>query len=92
MLELLEMLKIDKSISTTAFDERLLQYLEGARAEIVRMGYTFSDPLTVAEMQIIVSLAGFKWENRAEPNMVHAMPRHIEWEVHCMVLGQKARG
>lgn len=91
MLELLEMLKIDRSISTTAYDERLLQYLERAQAEITLEGYTFQGTLTVKEMSIIVALAGFYWDNRTYGNMNQTMPRSIRYELNNMILAQKMK-
>lgn len=91
MLEMLEMLKIDRSISTTAYDERLLQYLERAQAEITLEGYTFQGNLTVKEMSIIVALAGYMWETRNNPNMTQAMPRFIRFELNNMIFSQKMK-
>lgn len=62
--QMIAMLKIDLGISTTVYDERLGQYLDTAKAEIIREGVTFPETLTVDDMQLIVMYSAWMWRRR----------------------------
>jgi hypothetical protein len=85
------MLKVDLGISTTAYDERLGQYLDSAKAEIEREGYTFPSTLTAADMQMIVRYAAWRWGQRKDAlGNPGAMPRDIRWTLNNAIFSQKA--
>lgn len=86
--QMITMLKVDLGISTTVYDERLGQYLDSAKAEITREGYTFPETLTVDEMQAVVTYAAWQWRRR---DTMEGMPRMLRWMLNNMILGQKAR-
>lgn len=88
---MLVMLKTDLAISSTAYDERLGQYLASAKAEIIREGYTFPETLTVADMQMIVRYAAWRWGQRKDAlGNPGAMPRDIRWALNNAIFSQKA--
>ena len=86
---MLVMLKVDLGISTTAYDERLGQYLTSAKAEIVREGVTFPDTLTVDDMQLIVSYAAWMWNKR---DSTDGMPRMVRFMLNNRIMSQKMGG
>lgn len=82
--ELLTMLKIDCGITTTAFDERLAQYVETAEAEITREGATLAD--TASDSQLIVMYAAWLWRKR---DTGEGMPRMLRYAINQRVFSQK---
>ena len=82
--ELLAMLKIDCGITTTAFDERLAQYVETAKAEITREGATLAD--TASDSQLIVMYAAWLWRKR---DTGEGMPRMLRYMLNQKVFSQK---
>ena len=82
--ELLTMLKIDCGITTTAFDERLAQYVETAEAEITREGVTLAD--TASDSQLIVMYAAWLWRKR---DTGEGMPRMLRYAINQRVFSQK---
>jgi len=82
--ELLTMLKIDCGITTTAFDERLAQYVEVAKSEITREGATLAD--TASDSQLIVMYAAWLWRKR---DTGEGMPRMLRYALNQKVFSQK---
>ena len=69
------LLKTDLGIMTTLYDGRLLQYLEAAKQEIAREGYTLSaDSADDNNLQIVY--AAWMWRRR---DTGEGMPRMIRW-------------
>lgn len=88
MTEMLQMLKVDLGISieSQVYDQRLSQYLESAKAEISREGYTYPETLTVDDMQITVMYAAWMWRKR---DGMDAMPRMLRYILNNRILSQK---
>jgi len=82
--ELLAMLKIDCGITTTAFDERLAQYVETAKAEITREGATLVD--TASDSQLVAMYAAWLWRKR---DTGEGMPRMLRYAINQRVFSQK---
>lgn len=82
--ELLTMLKIDCGITTTAFDERLAQYVEVAKTEITREGATLAD--TASDSQLVVMYAAWLWRKR---DTGEGMPRMLRYALNQRVFSQK---
>lgn len=72
---MLAMIKIDLGIVTTAYDERLAQYLETAKAEIKREGVTLSAD-SVPDCNLIIQYTEWMWRRR---DAGEGMPRMIRW-------------
>lgn len=75
--EKLSALKIDLQITTTKYDDRLTQYLNGAANEIKREGYTLTDSIDDDNLQIMY--AAWLWRRR---DTGEGMPRMIRWELN----------
>lgn len=71
----LEMLKVDLGIVTTAYDERLKQYLQAAEQEIAREGYTL-DERSPADDNLQITYASWLWRKR---DTQEGMPRMLRW-------------
>lgn len=80
----LSMLKIDLGITTTAYDTRLGQYLEGAASAIATEGITITD--SVEDGNLVVMYAAWMWRKRAE-NV--PMPRMLRWQLNNRLFREK---
>lgn len=85
---ILEMLKIDLGISTSAFDERLSQYIDYAIGEIEREGCALDDSKT-EDCTLIAMYAAWLWRNR---DTGAGMPRMIRYALNNKVFAQKLQG
>ena len=84
---MLEMLKVDLGISTTAYDNRLRQYLTSARDAIKIEGITIDeDEPTVSDSNLIVMYAGWLWRKR---DSAEGMPRMLRWQLNNRLFGEK---
>lgn len=81
------MLKVDLGISTTAYDSRLLQYLQSAKQDIEREGITFPPEPPISDDQLIVMYAAWTWRKRATGE---GMPRMLRYALNNRLLSQKA--
>lgn len=84
---LLSMLKIDLGITTTAYDERLTQYIESAKTEIAREGAVIGE--TVDDAQLVVMYAGWMWRRR---DTGEGMPRMLRYALNNKVFSKKMVG
>lgn len=88
METMLSMLKVDLGImTTTIYDERLIQYLESAKTQIEREGAAL-DLTSVDDMQCIVMYAAWMWRRR---DAGEGMPRMVRYWINNRVLGAKMR-
>lgn len=87
-MNLLSALKIDLGIVTTAYDERLTQYLEAAQTEIEREGATLNINDT-DDAQIVVMYASWLWRRR---DTGEGMPRMIRYALNNRVFSEKMGG
>lgn len=86
-MELLEMLKVDLGITTTAYDDRLALYIENAQMEIAREGVLL-DMTAVSDMQLVVMYAAWMWRKRADGA---GMPRMLRYALNNRLFSQKVR-
>lgn len=84
---LLPSLKIDLGITTTAYDNRLVQYLQNAQTEIQREGIEIGD--TVNDDQIVIMYAAWTWRRR---DSGEGMPRMLRYAMNNKVFSQKMGG
>lgn len=84
---MLEMLKVDLGITTTAYDDRLQAYLESAQVEIEREGASI-DPSNIGDMQLVVSYAAWMWRRRDE---MTGMPRMLRYQLNNKIFSGKMR-
>lgn len=89
METLLKMLKTDLGIlTTTLYDERLLQYLEYAQAAIIREGAATLDTSDLEDAQLVVTYAAWLFRRR---DAMEGMPRMLRYALNNRVFSEKAR-
>lgn len=76
--QLLSSLKVDLGIISTAYDERLRQYLESAEKEIEREGIALSAD-SVDDRDIVIRYAAWMWRMRDKEA---GMPRMLRWQLN----------
>lgn len=82
---MLEMLKVDLGISTTAYDERLIQYIETAKTAIAEEGITL-DLEVIRDCTLVIMFAGWLWSKR---DTGAAMPRMLRYELNNRLFTEK---
>lgn len=83
---LLSMLKVDLGIkSTTAYDERLSQYIEAADQAITEMGATL-DYTVLKDNQLVVMYAAWTWRRR---DSGEGMPRMLRYALNNKIFSEK---
>lgn len=82
---MLEMLKIDLGISTTAYDTRLEQYLESAKEYIICEGINLDSEI-VSDMNLVVMYAAWLWRKR---DTNEGMPRMLRWNLNNRLFAEK---
>ena len=83
--QLLKVLKVDLGITTNAFDERLEQYIETAKAEIEREGAKL-DLSVMDHCSVVTMYAAWMWRRRDTGD---GMPRMVRYALNNLVFGQK---
>lgn len=84
-MNILQALKIDLGITTTAYDERLTQYIQAAETEITREGVT----LNSGDDHLVVMYAAWLWRRR---DSGAGMPRMIRWALNNRVFAEHMAG
>ena len=84
-MELLAALKIDLGIVTTAYDERLAEYLNAAKTEIKRQGATL-DLTDTDDAMLVVQYASWMWRKR---DTGEGMPRMIRYALNNRIFAEK---
>lgn len=88
MNDLLAALKVDLGImNTTAYDERLTQYIEAAQDFITREGVALQD--TAEDNQLVINYAAWMWRKR---DTHEGMPRMIRWQLNNRIFSQHMGG
>ena len=85
MDRMLNLLKIDLGITTTAYDDRLTAYIESAIAQIQREGAGL-DLSDAEDMQLVVMYAAWMWRRR---DTGEGMPRMIRYALNNRVFSEK---
>ena len=85
---LLSMLKVDLGIkSTTAYDERLSQYIEAADQAITEMGATL-DYTVLKDNQLVVMYAAW---TRRKRDSGEGMPRMLRYALNNRIFSEKVK-
>lgn len=82
---MLEMLKVDLGISTTAYDTRLEQYLTAAQATIADEGITL-DTTGMQDANLVVMYAAWMWRKR---DTGEGLPRMLRWQLNNRLFSEK---
>lgn len=85
--DMLSFLKVDLGISTTAYDERLTQYLETAQSEIIREGATL-DVGDINDCNLIIQYASWMWRKRDSGD---GMPRMVRYALNNRIFSEKMK-
>lgn len=88
-LDRLSMLKIDLSIKTNGYDDRLNQLLSVAEQEIIREGAETLNKNDLADAQLIVMYAAWLWRKR---DTQEGMPRMVRYAINNRVFSEKMAG
>lgn len=80
-------LKVDLGITTTAYDERLIQILNSAAKYIEAEGITLES--TIEDGNLVVMYASWLWQKRKE-NI--GMPRMLRWAMNNRLFTEKTNG
>ena len=83
-VSLVPRLKVDLGIVTTAYDERLEQYLTNAKKMITEQGVTLED----TDAELVVLYAAWMWRRR---DTMEGMPRMLRYALNCRVFGEKMK-
>lgn len=81
---MLTALKVNLGITTTAYDDRLRQYLEAARSAIEIEGITLNE--SVSDGNLVVMYAAFLWRKR---DTQEGMPRMLRWMMNNRLFSEK---
>lgn len=84
---LLPKLKVDLGIMTTAYDDRLTQYLSRAEEEIAREGVTVGDG--TGDGELMVMYAAWLWRRR---DGMEGMPRMLRYALNNRIFAEKMSG
>lgn len=95
---MIEALKIDLGLTTTAYDARLYQYLEFALAEIAEQGAMLNLG-DIKDAQLAVMYAAWLWRQRDGAGGTYTasrfgadqMPRMLRYALNNRILGGKIR-
>ncbi len=82
---MLEMLKIDLGITTTAYDDRLREYIGAAVSQIEREGATL-DQSDLGDQHLIVMYAAWMWRRR---DSMEGMPRMVRYALNNRIFAEK---
>lgn len=81
---MLTALKVDLGITTTAYDDRLGQYLQAAREAIETEGINLTE--SVSDGNLVVMYAAHLWRKR---DTQEGMPRMLRWMMNNRLFSQK---
>ena len=82
---MLDMLKVDLGISTTAYDARLSQLLQVAENAISEEGITLSSD-SIGDGNLVVIYAAWLWRKR---DAGEGMPRMLRWLLNNRLFSEK---
>lgn len=85
MMLMLDALKIDLGITTTAYDSRLVEYLGSAVEQIKREGVTL-DTSSIGDQHLVVMYAAWMWRRR---DSMEGMPRMIRYALNNRIFAEK---
>ena len=83
--DILEILKVDLQVSSSALDLYLLVLITSARAYIAQEGITLAD--TAQDAMLVEMYAAYLYRRRREENV--QMPRMLRWALNNRLFGQK---
>ena len=83
--DIMEILKVDLQVSSSALDLYLLVLITSARAYIAQEGITLED--TAQDAMLVEMYAAYLYRRRREENV--QMPRMLRWALNNRLFSQK---
>ena len=83
--DILEILKVDLQVSSSALDSYLLVLITSARAYIAQEGITLAD--TAQDAMLVEMYSAYLYRRRREENV--QMPRMLRWALNNRLFSQK---
>lgn len=83
--DILEILKVDLQVSSSALDRYLLALVTSARSYITQEGIMLAD--TVQDAMLVEMYAAYLYRRRREENV--QMPRMLRWALNNRLFSQK---
>lgn len=83
--DILEILKVDLQVSSSALDLYLLVLITSARSYIAQEGITLAD--TAQDAMLVEMYAAYLYRRRREENV--QMPRMLRWALNNRLFSQK---
>lgn len=83
--EMLAALKVDLGITSTAYDDRLTQYIQAAEKNIKDEGVTLDLANNLEHVQLVVMYAGWQWRKR---DTGEGMPRMVRYQLNNLIFHQ----
>lgn len=87
MSDLLSALKIDLGMTTTAYDERLMQYIKSSYEAIMEEGITLNSA-SMKDQQLVILYSAWMWRRR---DSGEGMPRMIRYALNNRLLSEKMK-
>lgn len=84
--EILSLVKLDLTMSSTAYDTYLLGLIDRAENAIQMEGIALNLDQT-ADVMVLVQYAAYLWRKRKGEDL--AMPRSLRWELNCRHVAQE---
>ncbi len=86
---LLDSLKINLGITSTAYDSRLSDLISAAQDFIVREGVADLNTENYEDAELVIMYAAYLWRKR---DSAEGMPRMLRWALNNRIFSLKMRG
>lgn len=88
-MDLLDALKINLGITSSAYDARLGELLQAAQEMIAREGVTALNTDNREDAELVIMYAAYLWRKR---DSAEGMPRMLRWALNNRIFSMKMRG
>lgn len=88
-MDLLDALKINLGITSSAYDARLGELLQAAQEMITREGVTALNTDNREDAELVIMYAAYLWRKR---DSAEGMPRMLRWALNNRIFSTKMRG
>ena len=85
-MDLLDALKINLGITSSAYDARLGELIEAAKAFINREGVTALNTDNIEDSELVIMYAAYLWRRR---DSAEGMPRMLRWALNNRIFSAK---
>lgn len=85
-MDLLDALKINLGITSSAYDARLGELIESAKAFIIREGVAALNTDNIEDAELVIMYAAYLWRKR---DSAEGMPRMLRWALNNRIFSAK---